>query len=116
MRNISKQIKELREKAQLSQNELAREANVSVGFISKLEAGKYGTISLDKCQQLAKGLKVELKTFLEELGYLENQGVTPKAEFALQNALRSNGLSSVADIKQVIDYSNYLKHRHSHER
>ncbi|OGY31050.1 MAG: hypothetical protein A3C02_04465 [Candidatus Andersenbacteria bacterium RIFCSPHIGHO2_02_FULL_45_11] len=109
MSNISSTIKYLREQAELSQNQLARQSDVSVGFISKLEAGQYKTVSLDKCQQLAKGLGLTLKDLLDSLGFLENSS-TPSASHALQHALRGSGYNAT-EVKKVIDFAEYLKHQ-----
>lgn len=112
MEILSTQFKHLREQAELSQNQLAYKSGVSVGFISKLEAGQYRTVSLDKCQQLAKGLGITLKDFLAALGFLENTG-TPNTTLALQNALRGNGYTTT-EAKKVIEYAKFIRNQRTH--
>lgn len=107
MSKISLQLKRLREEAELSQHQLANKSGVSVGFISKLEAGQYRTVSLDKCQQLAKGLGLTLKDFLASLGFLEDAGM-PNAALVLQNALRGSGYTT-SQAKKVIEYAQFIK-------
>ncbi len=107
MSTISKQLKRLREEAELSQHQLAATSGVSVGFISKLEADKYRTVSLDKCQQLAKGLGITLKDFLAALGFLD-ESKAPSVKMELQYALRGSGYTPT-QAKQVIEYAQFIK-------
>jgi UDP-glucose 4-epimerase len=71
MQSIPQKIRELRQKADLTQNALAERSGVSPAFIYKLEAGEYETLSLETCRQLAKGLELGLRGFLDATGLLE---------------------------------------------
>lgn len=105
--NLATQLKKMREQAGISQNFLAKEADVSVAFISKFEAGQYQTLSLDVCKQLANGLKLTLRDFLINMGLLEDES-TPNTTLLLQNALRGSGFS-ISEAKKVVDYADYIK-------
>lgn len=60
-------LKELREKASLSQRDLAREVNIGYyTFISQLENGR-GRLPPDRYETWAKALKVDPRDFTREL-------------------------------------------------
>lgn len=107
MNYLAKTIKRLREAAELSQTDLAERADVSNAYISRLEAGKYKTISLDVCYQLAQGLGLTLRALLEELDLLDDAS-TPNATLTLQHALRGSGYTPT-EVKEVINYGEFLK-------
>lgn len=100
-------IRKLRNSAELSQNTLAERANVSPAFIYKLEAGEYGTLSIDKSRQLAKGLGMTFRDFLEAVGLLEDTS-TPKADLALTSALRKRGLNE-GQVKKVVSFVDFIQ-------
>lgn len=107
MTHLSTAFKKMREEAGISQNELARKAEVSVGFVSKLEAGLYSTISLDICRQLAEGLSVSLKHFLFQLGFLNDER-TKNVSLMLRNALRESGFNT-ENTEKVVEYATLLR-------
>ena len=107
MIKIAKTIKQLREQAELSQTELAKRADLSIAYISKLEAGKYKNLSLDVCHQLASGLDMTLRALLERLDLLEDTS-TPNATLILKEALRGSGYTK-SEAKTVINYGEFLK-------
>jgi len=108
---IATQMKSLREKSGLTQTELAKEADMSVAYISRLESGGYQSLTLDVCQKLAKGLGLTLRMFLSELGLL-NDEKTPDTSLILQNALRSDGFGlSAPEVKDVIQYVEFIRHK-----
>ncbi len=104
---LHKSLKELREQNSLSQNELARRADISVGFISKLEAGLYKTLSIDKSKQLAEGLGMTFRDFLAAVGLLDDNS-TPNATQMLANALRQRSFSP-DEINEIVGHVNYLE-------
>lgn len=104
---MKKQLKELREKANLSQNELAKRAEVSAAYISKVEKGIYATLSIDTCRKLAKGLEMTLRDFLEAVGLL-NDETTPRTNLTLMSALRARKLTD-EQVNQVMSYINYVQ-------
>ncbi len=106
---LHKCLKELREREELSQNELARRSDISVGFISKLEAGLYKTLSIDKSKQLAEGLGMTFRDFLAATGLLDNEA-TPNANQALTGALRQRKLSP-SQIDEIVGHVEYLENK-----
>jgi len=104
---MKKQLKELREKANLSQNEFAKRAKVSAAYINKIEKGAYNTLSIDTCRKLADGLKMTLRDFLEAIGQLSDE-TTPKTDLTLMSALRARKLSD-EQVNQVMSYINYVQ-------
>jgi transcriptional regulator with XRE-family HTH domain len=60
---LADMLRELRERAGLSQERLAREANVSVATIVKLEAGKIVDPAWSTIRRLAAALKVDTRVF-----------------------------------------------------
>ncbi|MEK9157053.1 MAG: helix-turn-helix transcriptional regulator [Patescibacteria group bacterium] len=104
---LGAKLRELRTNADLSQNELAVKAGVSPAFVYKLEANEYGTLSIDKSQQLAKGLGMTFRDFLEAVGLL-NDSSTPKANLALASALRKRKLNE-NQVKQVVSYVDFIE-------
>jgi len=106
-KTLSKSLKELREQIDLSQNELARRADISVGFISKLEAGVYKTLSIDKSKQLATGLGMTFRDFLAAAGLLDDNS-TPNATKMLAEALRQRRFSP-DEINEIVGHVNYLE-------
>lgn len=108
MNTIAQTIKRLRENAGLSQNQLSRDADVSVGFISRLEAGAYKTLSLDKCKNLADGLGIQMRDFLSELGFLQEDEKYKTSNEMIKRALRKTGLND-SDITKVIEYAEFIK-------
>lgn len=108
MKNIHKSIKALRLGVGMTQSELAKRAGVSVAYISKLEAGVYNTLSVDKSQQLAKGFGITFKDFLDRLGLLEGNPSTPNANSSLSLALRQREFSD-EQIQKVISYVDFLE-------
>lgn len=111
--NIGVQLKKLRVEAGLNQSELAEKAGVSVSYVSRLESGDYQTLSLDICLQLASGLGLTLKAFLETFGLLESEK-TPNTDLILQNALRSSGFTT-KEVKDVLEYVDFIKNRKRHK-
>lgn len=104
---LHKSLKELREQYNISQNELARRADISVGFISKLEAGLYKTLSIDKSKQLAEGLGMTFRDFLAAVGLLDGSA-TPNATQMITTALRSRRFSD-DEINEIVGHVNYLE-------
>ena len=106
VQQIPKNIEKLRKQAGLSQAELADKAGLSSAYISKLEEGKFKSMSLKNCKALADALDITLKDFLEGLGLLE-RAERPSFQMITQ-ALRSSGYSP-GQVKEVIRYAKYIK-------
>ena len=107
MRKLASALKELRNNAKLSQAVLAERAEVSPAFIYKLEAGEYTTLSIDKSRQLAKGLGMVFRDFLEAVGVLDDTA-TPKADLALASALRKRKLND-DQVKKIVSFVEFVE-------
>jgi transcriptional regulator with XRE-family HTH domain len=62
--NIAKTVKRLREKMGISQEKLARLADVSNNTIINIEAGKQGNPTIETLKKIAKALNVEIQELL----------------------------------------------------
>jgi transcriptional regulator with XRE-family HTH domain len=107
MRQLATMLRELRQEVGLSQNALAEKAEVSPAFVYKLEAGEYSTLSIDKSRQLAKGLGMTFRDFLEAVGLLEDSS-TPQVNAALASALRQRKLTP-NQVKQLISLTEVME-------
>ena len=113
MTTLSHALRDLRESAKLTREALAEKADVSPAFIYKLEAGKYSTLSIDKSRDLAKGLGLTFRDFLEAVGLMEDEA-TPNANAALASALRKrklddNQINSVVSFIQLMEKNSKRK-------
>jgi transcriptional regulator with XRE-family HTH domain len=104
---LARLLKELRENAGLSQNALATRAGVSAAFINKLEDGAYSTLSVDKTRDLAKGLGMSFRDFLEAVGLLD-ESATPNADAALASALRKRKMNE-EQVQKVVSYADFIQ-------
>ena len=110
--NIGLKIKQLRENAGISQYQLANDSGLTYGYISKLEAGKYQSPSLDVCHKLAMGLGLTLRDFLQALNFLETEE-TKDVSLTIKQALRSNGFT-VNEAEQVANYADLIQKAKMH--
>lgn len=104
---MATKIKLLRKEAGLSLTELAQKAELSLGYVSRLESGSYRDLSLTTSKSLAKALGLTLKDFLKKLGFLDNTQSRPSLELLTQ-ALRNNGYSN-EQAEMVINYARFLR-------
>lgn len=109
--NIAKKLKVLRTKSGLSQRSLAEKAGVSAAFVSKIESGEYSTLSIDTSHQLAKGLGMTFKDFLEAVGFLQDES-TANTDLALSSALRSRNLSD-EQVDRIVSFVEHEERRGS---
>ncbi len=63
--NIAKTVKRLREKTGLSQEKLARLANVSNNTIINIEAGKQDNPTIETLKKIAKGLDTPIEDLIK---------------------------------------------------
>lgn len=105
MQKLARVLRHLRESANISRDALAERADVSPAFIYKLETGVYSTLSIDKSRDIAKGLGLTFRDFLDAAGLLEDTA-TPNADAALATALRKRKLSD-GQIKEVISFVEF---------
>ncbi|MFA5129340.1 MAG: helix-turn-helix domain-containing protein [Patescibacteria group bacterium] len=93
MQAIPQKIRELRQKANLTQNALAERSGVSPAFVYKLEAGEYETLSIETCRQLAKGFGMGLQSFLSAVGLFDEED---RASAAVSIAHEQKSYSHIA--------------------
>ena len=65
MSNISKNLRKVREKKGLSQERLARLADVANNTIIKIEAGKNQNPTLDTLQKISKALDISVDDLIK---------------------------------------------------
>ncbi len=65
MSNICKNLRKIREKKGLSQERLARLADVANNTVIKIEAGKNQNPTLDTLQKLSKALEVSVDDLIK---------------------------------------------------
>ena len=104
---LPNKLRDIRIHAGLSQNQLAKMADISTAFVSKLEAGHYDTISLDICKRLANAFDMTMCSLLEALGLIESES-HENVNQMIKNALRKDGYSDTA-IKDVLQYATFIK-------
>ena len=62
--NLAKKVKQLREKLDLSQEKLARLADVSNNTIINIEAGKQDNPTIDTLKKVAKALDIPVEDLI----------------------------------------------------
>lgn len=62
--NLAKKVKQLREKLGLSQEKLARLADVSNNTVINIEAGKQDNPTIDTLKKVAKALNVSVEELI----------------------------------------------------
>ena len=62
--NLARKVKQLREKLDLSQEKLARLADVSNNTIINIEAGKQDNPTIDTLKKVAKALNVSVEELI----------------------------------------------------
>jgi transcriptional regulator with XRE-family HTH domain len=63
--NISKTVKRLREKMGISQEKLARLADVSNNTVINIEAGKQGNPTIETLKKIAKALNIPIEDLIK---------------------------------------------------
>jgi transcriptional regulator with XRE-family HTH domain len=63
--NIAKTVKKLREKAGLSQEKLARLADVSNNTLINIEAGKQGNPTIETLKKIARALNTPIEDLIK---------------------------------------------------
>ena len=109
MKPINDTIKKMREELGLSQGQLAERSDLSVAYISKLEGGKYASLTIKTCKLLANGFGMNIREFLEEVGIILHNQEKPSFKMVGQ-ALRGSGYNQ-KEIDDVMEYAKYLKSR-----
>ena len=107
MNNIAKEIQVLRRQFGLSPSELAEQSGLSPAYISKLEDGKYQSLSLTTCKALARGFGINLRDFLESIHFLDNNKNRPSKDL-IGDSFRIKGYTEDEIIK-IKEYAELLK-------
>jgi len=96
---IGKTILKIRKQKNISQTELQDAANLSNGYISRLEQGEFESPKLTQIINIAKALGMTLRDLLECAGL-----ITPESTF--EGTLRARGANDaqVQEIKRMADY------------
>lgn len=104
---LSNIIKKYRERLSLTMDDLSKEADLSKGFISRLEKGDFDNknVSLVSIIKLAKGLGIKVKEILDQLNVIKqndhaNLKVYLREKYKIENE---------KDTKLVEDLINNLK-------
>lgn len=101
-KQLGEAVKQLRERHNLTQEDLREKAELSTGYISRLEAGEYSSPSIAQIFQIAKAFEMDLRDLLEF-----SELIPKKSTF--EGCLRGEG-SSEEQIKEIIRYKNYVLH------
>lgn len=114
-KNLATSVKRLRMKSGISLSKLAERSGLSLAYISKLESGKYQTLTLTTSRAIAVGLGLTLRDFLEKIGFLEKQDkYNPLRQHSglqlIASALRSHGYTD-QQARDIVDYAKFLKSR-----
>lgn len=93
-------VKRLRDRNNISQEELRERAGLSTGYISRLEAGEYASPSIVQIFQIAKAFEMPLRDLLEYARLIPQQST-------FEACLRGEGYSE-EQIKEIVRYKNYV--------
>ncbi|MFH1319799.1 MAG: helix-turn-helix transcriptional regulator [Bacteroidota bacterium] len=106
-------IKNLREEGGLTQEELARKAQLSKGYISRLEAGDYTEgPSIKTLQMIAEGLSLPLEDILNKAGITkEDYTKNPSLELGSGAFLRAKTDLTEEQVKKLRQFIIKLKNR-----
>jgi transcriptional regulator with XRE-family HTH domain len=97
---LGEAVKTLRERFNLSQEDLREKAGFSTGYLSRLEAGKYTSPSISHIFQLAQAFGMNLRDFLEYAKLIP-------AQSTFEACLRGEGHSE-DEIKKILEIKNYV--------
>lgn len=109
MNTLASKIIKLRREAGISSKELAERSGMSTASISKIENGRQVNLSLITSRQIADGLNLTLKDFLDKIGFLEEHEQLPAFRLIGQ-ALRGDGFSQEM-VEEILGYAEYLKEK-----
>ena len=103
---IAKYLKYQRKKRHLSITQLAKGAEVSPSYISKLEQGQYQSITFDVLQNIAHALDMKTVDFLRKCGLISEERSLPTLEYYLKEKYRFPP-QAIIDIINFIEFSEY---------
>jgi len=99
-------VSQKRNEAGLTSKQLADKSGLSPAYISRIEKGDYENPSLPTMRALAEGLGLSLHTFLQEIGFLNNES-RPSYQLISQS-LRHLGHSD-KETEDIIRYARYIR-------
>lgn len=104
-------IKELREEKGLTQEVLAQKAELTRGYISRLESGDYneGSPSIKTLQKIAEGLTIPLELILHRAGITKEDYINSNQTVGL--VLRAKYNLDTEQIKKVEQYIQNIKNK-----
>lgn len=105
---IAKYIKYQRKKRQLSITQLAKKADVSPSYISKLEQGQYQSTTFDVLQNLAHALEMRTADFLRKCGLISEERSLPTLEYLLKEEYRF----STKAIVEIVGFIDFIKYKY----
>ena len=103
-------IKSLREDKELTQEQLADKAELTRGYISRMEAGEYteGSPSIRTLQKIAEGLGVPLELILNKAGITKEDYIKTAD---MPTVLRAKYDFNSEQIRTVEGYIDYIKNQ-----
>lgn len=104
MKNISDLVKAQRASLGLTLEEVGKKADLSQGFLSRVEKGDYNAMnmSLDTVIKLAAALKLKVKDFFDNL-QLTDPAPSPELSVYLRQKYNINKSEDVQVIESIID-------------
>jgi transcriptional regulator with XRE-family HTH domain len=102
---IGQTVKKLRQRKNITQSELQEEANLSSGYISRLEKGGYDAPSIVHIIKIAKAFSLNLREFLEYADMIPT-------ESNYSSLLRNKGASE-DQIRDITNYESYVLTRNT---
>lgn len=99
-KKLGQAVKKLRERNNMSQEELRQNAKLSTGYISRLEAGDYSSPSIAHIFLIAQALQMTLRDLLEFARLIPEKS-------SFEACLRGEGYSE-EQVKEIIRYKNYV--------
>jgi transcriptional regulator with XRE-family HTH domain len=102
-KKIGETVKILRKMKKLSQEQMRQKADLSSGYLSRLEAGEYDSPSITHIAKMAQALDMSLRDLLEQAKLIPT-------ETTFEGALRGEGANE-EQIKQITDYKSYVIRR-----
>lgn len=95
-------IKDIRKRKKITLKELSEEAQITEGYLSRIENNKSGQPRPDTIKSIAKGLKVDSKYLMEKAGYEEEGAYNERIDKLLDMAAERNKKVHQAEINGKI--------------
>ncbi|GEM_PF-1860281 len=99
-KQLGEAVKRLREQKNMTQDDLREKAGFATGYISRLESGGYASPSITHVFQLAQGLGMTLRDFLEYASLIP-------VNSTFEGCLRDEGMNE-KQIQEMSKYKNFI--------